>query len=68
MEFRELSDGEWEIIRPLPPPKAGTGRLRVDGRRVLNGLLYVLVTGCCWMNVPARCGHYSTAFRGLKKW
>jgi transposase len=43
MEFRELSDEEWELIKPLLPPK--TGRPRVDDRRVINGILYVLVTG-----------------------
>jgi len=26
MEFRELSDGEWKLIRSLPPPRARVGR------------------------------------------
>jgi transposase len=68
MEFRELSDEEWELIKPLLPPKAKTGRLRADDRRVLNGILYVLATGCRWMDMPPKYGHYSTAFRGLKHW
>jgi len=45
MEFRELSDGEWEVIKPLLPPRA-----RVDDRMALNGVLYVLITGCRWMD------------------
>jgi transposase len=45
MEFRELSDGEWEVIRPLPPPRTGVGRPRINDRPVVNGILYVLVTG-----------------------
>jgi len=52
MEFRELSDEEWELIKPLLPPKAKTGRPRADDRRVLNGILYVLTTGCRWMDMP----------------
>ncbi len=40
----------------------------VDDGRVLNGVLYVLVTGCRWMDVPVRYGHYSTASRRLKRW
>jgi transposase len=68
MEFRELSDEEWELIKPLLPPKAKTGRPRADDRRVLNGILYVLTTGCRWMDMPPKYGHYSTAFRRLKHW
>jgi transposase len=30
MEFRELGDGEWEVIRPLLPPKASVGRPRIE--------------------------------------
>ncbi|MEM2770930.1 MAG: transposase [Candidatus Nezhaarchaeales archaeon] len=47
--FRELSDGEWELIRSFLPPKARTGRPRVDDRRVLNGILYVLITVGGWI-------------------
>jgi hypothetical protein len=32
MEFRELCDGEWELIKPLLPPRARVGRPRVDDR------------------------------------
>jgi transposase len=52
MEFRELSDGEWEVIKPLLPPRARVGRPRTDDRRILNGILYVLTTGCRWMDMP----------------
>jgi transposase len=68
MEFRELSDEEWELIKPLLPPKAKTGRPKADDRRVLNDILYVLATGCRCMDMPPKYGHYSTAFRRLKHW
>ena len=68
MEFRGLSDEEWELIKPLLSPKAKTGRPRADDRRVLNSILYVLTTGCRWMDMPPKYGHYSTAFRRLKHW
>jgi transposase len=48
-----LSDGEWEIVRPLLP-RAGVGRSRIDDRLIMNGILYVLVTGCRWMDLPAK--------------
>jgi len=38
----------------LLPPKAKTGRPRADDRMVLNGILYVLVTGCRWMDMPVK--------------
>ena len=63
MEFRELSDDEWELIKPLLPPRARTGRPRADDRLVLNGILYVLMTGCRWMDMPIRYGSHKTAWK-----
>jgi transposase len=68
MEFRELSDGEWEVIRPLLPPRASVGRPRIDDRLVVNGILYVLVTGCRWMDLPARYGSYKTCWDRFRRW
>ncbi|OKY77759.1 MAG: Transposase [Candidatus Methanohalarchaeum thermophilum] len=31
-------------------------------------LLYVLVTGCKWSNMPEKYGSYVTAWRRLKRW
>jgi transposase len=45
-EFREVSDGEWEMIKPFLPPMSRVGGPRADDRMVLNGILYVLTTGC----------------------
>jgi transposase len=66
MQFREVSDGEWSSLSPCCP-RARVGRPRADDRKVLNGILYVLTTGCRWMDMPKRHGHYSTAFRRLKR-
>jgi len=68
MEFRELSDKEWAFIKPLLPPKAKTGRPRVDDRMVLNGILYVLTTGCRWMDMPPKYGSYKTAWDRFSRW
>jgi transposase len=67
-EFREISDFEWEVIRPFLPPRSRVGRPRADDRMVLNGILYVLTTGCRWCDMPAEYGSYKTAWRRLKKW
>jgi transposase len=68
MRLRELSDYEWEIIRPFITPRFRVGRPRADVRIVLNGILYVLTTGCRWMNMPLEFGSYRTARRRLRRW
>jgi hypothetical protein len=43
----DLTDAEWEHIEPLIPPAKRGGRKRsVDVREIVNGLMYVLSTGC----------------------
>ena len=49
----DLTDAEWALVEPLIPPAKHGGRKReIDMREVLNGLLYVLSTGCQWRAVP----------------
>jgi len=50
------------------PPHAGTGRPRAADMRTINGILYVLVTGCRWMDMPKEYGSHKTAWRRLKEW
>ncbi len=49
----DLTDEEWSVLAPLIPPARHGGRKRsVDVRAVINGLLYVLETGCPWRHLP----------------
>lgn len=48
----DLTDKQWQRIKPLLPKLAHTGRPKVDDREVINGILYVLVTGCGWEYLP----------------
>ena len=49
----DLTDAEWAHVEPLiPPAKRGGNRRHVDEREVVNGLMYVLSTGCQWRAVP----------------
>jgi transposase len=52
VEFRGLSDFGWGVVRPFLPPRSRVGRPRADDRVVLNGVQYVLTTGCRWMDIP----------------
>jgi transposase len=68
MEFRELSDDQWKFIRLHLPPQPITGRKRTDDRKVINGILFVLITGCRWGDMPSIYGSQATAWRRLKRW
>ena len=52
----DLTDAQWEFIKPLLPPDANTGRPRNDDREVINGILYVMTTGCGWEYLPHDIG------------
>ena len=43
----DLTDCEWSVIKPLLPNKS-RGVERVDDRRVLNGIFWVLRSGAPW--------------------
>ena len=48
----DVTDTQWDRIKRLVPQPARTGRPREDEREVLNGILYVLHTGCRWEDMP----------------
>ena len=48
-----LSDDQWAKIGPLLPTDV-RGRMRVDDRRVLRGILHVLKSGCRWCDCMGR--------------
>jgi transposase len=48
----DLTDAQWNRIKPLLPKPKPRGRSRVDDREVINGILYVLATGCPWEYLP----------------
>jgi transposase len=67
MEFRELSDEEWGVISSFLPPKPKRGRRALsDDRSLINGILYVVTTGCRWREMPRKYGSYVTAGEGLE--
>ena len=55
MARSDMSDLEWEFIKVVLPNKV-RGKKRVDDRRVINGIFYVLRTGIPWADLPADYG------------
>jgi transposase len=63
----DLSDAEWAIIAPLLANKS-RGVPRVDDRRVLNGIFWILRTGSPWRDLPERYGPYTTVYNRFNRW
>ena len=71
--FEGLSELEWKLfedIFPETPKKRGRGMPPVPFRYVLNSLLYILITGCRWCDLPQGkiWASKSSAHRWLKRW
>ena len=64
----DLTPEQWRVLAPLLPRQGRMGRPRADDRRTLNGILYVLRTGCRWDALPRRYGSYVTCWRRLRQW
>jgi transposase len=65
----DLTDGEWALIEPMIPPARRGGRPRdVNVREVLNGILYVLWTGCQWKALPKDFPPKSTVHSYFMLW
>jgi transposase len=65
----DLTDAEWALVAPLIPPAKRGGRPRkVDVREVLNGIFYVLSTGCQWEAMPKDLPPKSTVHDYFDLW
>jgi transposase len=65
----DLSDAEWALIAAhIPPAKRGGRRRVVDVREVLQGVLYVLETGCQWRHLPKDFPPRSTVWAYFDLW
>jgi transposase len=62
----ELSDFEWAAIKPLLPNKS-RGVRRVNDRRVLNGIFWVLRSGAPWRDLPVCYGPRTTCYNKTGK-
>jgi transposase len=65
----DVTDEEWALVEPLiAPAKRGGNRRHVNVREVVNGIMYVLSTGCQWRAVPKDLPPRSTLFDYLDLW
>ena len=65
----DLTDDEWSLVEPLIPPGKGGGDKRtVIMREVVNGLMYILSTGCQWRAIPKDLPPRSTLYDYFDLW
>ena len=65
----DLNDTQWSKIRPYLPAEAKTGRPREHGwRLILNGVFYVLQSGCSWRMLPRELPPWKTVYHYFRLW
>jgi transposase len=65
----DLTDEEWALVEPvIPPAKRGGNRRHVVVRDVVNGLMYILSTGCQWRAIPTDLPPRSTLYDYFDLW
>jgi transposase len=62
----DLSDEEWTLLEPLMPQSRKSAR--IDDRKIMNAIFYVLRTGMPWRDLPERYGPYTTAYNRFNRW
>lgn len=62
----ELNDYEWTAIEPTLPNKP-RGVRRVNDRRVLNGIFWVLRSGAPWRDLWSRTTCYNRFWAGVSR-
>jgi transposase len=65
----DLTDEEWAEVKPLiPPAKPGGNKRTVNIREIVNGLMYILGSGCQWRDIPKDLPPRSTVHDYLDRW
>jgi putative transposase len=65
----DLTDEEWQVLKPLLPPEKSGGRPRKYAlREVINGLQYGLRGGCAWRLMPHDLPPWQTADQSFRAW
>ena len=67
--FTDLSDKQWHLLEPLVPAVKSGGRPAQHTRReIMNGILYILRTGCQWRALPHDLPPWKTVYTYFRNW
>ena len=69
----DMTDEEWNQIKSLvPAPKSGKGKrgrpIALDRRSLVNGIFYVVRSGCAWRLLPRDFGPWQTVYGYFRQW
>jgi len=65
----DLTDAEWAVLEPLMPQKGTMGRPRdYPQREIVNGIFYVLRSGCTWRMTPHDLPPWRSAYNAFREW
>ena len=65
----DLNDKEWAVIEPyVPPPKTGGRPAKHDRREIINGMAFVLRSGCAWRLMPHDLPPWTTVYDYFRQW
>jgi transposase len=64
----DLTDAEWNLVRPFPRRRTRSGPVPERLREILNAVLYVLSTGCQWRALPRDLPPRSTVHGWFVRW
>jgi transposase len=65
----DLTDEEWAEVAPMiPPAKPGGNKRTVNVREILNGIMYILSSGCQWRVIPNDLPPSTTIHDYLERW
>ena len=65
-EFRWLSEAQMRRIEPYFPLSHGIPR--VDDRRIVSGIIFVIRNGLRWRDAPADYGPHKTIYNRFIRW
>lgn len=65
----DVTDAQWAILAPLlPAPGTFSPREPIDRREIVNGIFYVLRTGCSWRQMPHDLPNGKTVYHYFRLW
>ena len=63
----DLTNAQWELLAPFIPEVSPTATVPTVARReIVNGILYVLRTGCSWRQMPHDLPNGKTAYHSFR--
>lgn len=65
----DVTDAQWKILEPfIPEPGAWSPCEPIPRREIVNGILYLLRTGCSWRQMPHDLPTGKTVYHYFRKW